>query len=97
MAKISAIQAQLDKAAGRETKAETTPVPSESEPVAPRAVAARPKTREGRVHVGAWLPEAYSRNILLVRAKTGLPVKTIFAKALNELFREHGVPELDEE
>ena len=57
----------------------------------------KPASREGRVHVGAWLPEAYSRNILLVRAKTGLPVKTIFATALNNLFRAHGVPVIDEE
>ncbi len=95
MAKISAIQAQLDKAAGREPKSEAPAVPSE--PAAPRAAAVRPKTREGRVHVGAWLPEAYSRNILLVRAKTGLPVKTIFAQALNDLFREHNIPVIDEE
>ncbi len=49
------------------------------------------------MHVGAWLPEAYSRNILLVRAKTGLPVKGIFANALNDLFRYHNIPVIDEE
>lgn len=57
----------------------------------------KPKSREGRVHVGAWLPEAYSRNILLVRAKTGLPVKSVFATALNDLFRAHNIPVIDED
>jgi hypothetical protein len=76
MAKVSAMQAQLEAAAGRN---------------------APPKSREGRVHVGAWLPEAYSRNILLVRAQTGLSVKAIFAKALNDLFLSHNIPVIDEE
>jgi hypothetical protein len=94
MAKVSAIQAQLEAAAGRAVK----PSAAAQETDAPaRTTTAKPKTREGRVHVGAWLPEAYSRNILLVRAKTGLPVKTIFATALNDLFRAHNVPVIDEE
>jgi hypothetical protein len=95
MAKVSAIQAQLEAAAGRAAKppiAATDEAQPTSKPVAPK-----PKTREGRVHVGAWLPEAYSRNILLVRAKTGLPVKTIFANALNDLFRAHNIPVIDED
>jgi hypothetical protein len=94
MAKVSAIQAQLDAAAGR------TPPPAaaqEAAPAARPAADATPKSRKGRVHVGAWLPEAYSRNILLVRAKTGLPVKTIFAGALNDVFRAHNIPVIDEE
>jgi hypothetical protein len=49
------------------------------------------------VHVGAWLPEAYSRNILLVCAKAGLPVKSSFATALNDLFRAHNIPVIDGE
>jgi hypothetical protein len=94
MAKISAIQAQLEAAAGRAAK---PAVANEEATSTTRTPASKPKTREGRVHVGAWLPEAYSRNILLVRAKTGLPVKTIFANALNDLFRAHNIPVIDEE
>ena len=94
MAKVSAIQAQLEAAAGR---AKPSPAPTqETAPVA-RPAATKAKSREGRVHVGAWLPEAYSRNILLVRAKTGSPVKTIFANALNDLFRAHNIPVIDED
>lgn len=98
MAKVSAIQAQLEAAAGR-TQATAVPIPSEHETGSTPSVGAiaKPKSRQGRVHVGAWLPEAYSRNILLVRAKTGLPVKTIFANALNDLFRAHNIPVIDEE
>lgn len=96
MAKVSAIQAQLEAAAGR---SHTPPAPAPAQDAAPviRPIAPKVKSREGRVHVGAWLPEAYSRNILLVRAKTGLPVKTIFANALNDLFRAHNIPVIDEE
>jgi hypothetical protein len=89
MAKVSAMQAQLEAAAGRNA-------PTEAATAAPSSVA-KPKSREGRVHVGAWLPEAYSRNILLVRAQTGLSVKAIFAKALNDLFLSHNIPVIDEE
>ena len=89
MAKVSAMQAQLEAAAGRAAPPEPA--------TAARAGVAKPKSREGRVHVGAWLPEAYSRNILLVRAQTGLPVKAIFAKALNELFLAHNIPAIDKE
>jgi hypothetical protein len=95
MAKVSAIQAQLEAAAGR-----TQPPNAAAEETAQAgrpAADTKPKSREGRVHVGAWLPEAYSRNILLVRAKTGLPVKTIFANALNDVFRSHNIPVIDEE
>ncbi len=94
MAKVSAIQAQLEAAAGRTQPPVAAPA---TVPVAQLATPGKPKSREGRVHVGAWLPEAYSRNILLVRAKTGLPVKTIFANALNDLFRAHNIPVIDEE
>lgn len=89
MAKVSAMQAQLEAAAGRAAPPEPA--------TAARASVAKPKSREGRVHVGAWLPEAYSRNILLVRAQTGSSVKTIFAKALNDLFLAHNIPVIDEE
>jgi hypothetical protein len=94
MVKVSAIQAQLEAAAGRVAKPSAATQESDA-PASPKS--AKPKTREGRVHVGAWLPEAYSRNILLVRAKTGLPVKTIFATALNDLFRAHNIPVIDED
>jgi hypothetical protein len=99
--KMNAMAAQLAAAAGRAPAAPApAPLPkagSFTPPMASSATTTRPPSREGRVHVGAWLPEAYQRHILLVRAKTGLPVKTIFATALNDLFRTHGVPEIDEE
>jgi len=96
MAKVSAIQAQLEAAAGR-SQPQVTPAQEAAPVVRTTTTKAKPNSREGRVHVGAWLPEVYSRNILLVRAKTGLSVKTIFAQALNDLFRAHNIPVIDEE
>ena len=91
---MSAMRAQLQAAAA----ADAPNMPTEAyEKVASAAAAAKPASREGRVHVGAWLPKAYARHILLVRAKTGLPVKSIFASALNDVFRAHGVPVIDDE
>src|ERR1700722_6713173 len=96
MPKVSAIQAQLEAAAGRTQPPASTSTAPAQETAVP-VLNTKPKSREGKLHVGAWLPEAYSRNILLVRAKTGLPVKTIFANALNDLFRAHNIPVIDEE
>ena len=50
MARVSAMQAQREAAAGRNA-------PTEAATAAPSSIA-KPKSREGRVHVGAWLPES---------------------------------------
>lgn len=92
MSKVSTMQAHLAAAAGRAEQA-----PPAQLTHATSVTSSKPKSREGRVHVGAWLPEAYSRNLLLVRAKTGMAPKVIFAAALNDLFRAHNIPVIDEE
>ena len=91
MAKVSDMAAQLAAAANPQL------APAAEAQLEVAGTKSKPKSREGQVHVGAWLPEAYSRNILLVRAKTGLPVRTIFAQALNDLFRAHNIPVIDEQ
>ena len=67
-------------------------------PAASAAAAAPPAkapSREGKVHVGAYLPEDFKRSLLLVRARTGKDVQTLIAQALNDLFRAHDVPVVD--
>lgn len=50
--------------------------------------------RKDRVHVGAYLPLAYKRNIRLLQAETGEDLQAILARVLNEQFRLRGIPEV---
>lgn len=92
MTKISALQAQLERATGRRGAAEapaaanTDPAPVEPRPM-PKA-----SSRVGKVHIGAYLPEGFQTSLLAVRAQTREDVQTVLARALNELFRSHNVP-----
>lgn len=76
-------------------------VPASVAPIAPPVVAAPPvkpaksASREGKVHVGGYLPSDFKRSLMLVRAQTGEDVQTLIAKALNDLFRAHDVPVVD--
>jgi hypothetical protein len=90
MAKVSAIQAQLDAAAGRKVPP-PSPTQDRQPPVA-EIKAAKAPSRAGRVHIGAYLPADFKRSLMLVRAQTGQDVQSLVAKALNDLFRAHNVP-----
>ena len=95
MSKIASLQAGLNRAAGRAT----TPAPSAPavavEPPKPAAVSAKPPSREGKVHVGAYLPAGFKSSLRLVQAQTGEDTQTLIARSLNELFRAHNVPVVD--
>jgi hypothetical protein len=58
---------------------------------------ARPPSRQGKVHVGAYLHPDFQRSLLLVRAQTGKTTQELIADALNDLFRAHKVPVIDGE
>ena len=67
-------------------------------PITPAAAAASPAklaSREGKVHIGGYLPADFKRSLMLVRAQTGEDTQTLIAKALNDLFRAHNVPVVD--
>lgn len=102
MSKISSIQAQLNKAAGRGTAGEaksksaivTSPAPAESAEMS-SSPATGPKSRIGKVHVGAYLPADFKRSLRLLQAQTGEDTQTIIARALNEVFRAANVPVIE--
>ena len=89
VAKFGAIQEQLEQAAGR--KAAPIAANAADEARARRSKA-KPVKPEVDVHIGAYLPADFKRSLMLVRAETGEDVKTLLARALNELFRAHKVP-----
>ncbi|MBW4091866.1 MAG: hypothetical protein HIU82_12285 [Proteobacteria bacterium] len=93
MSKIASLQAGLDRAAGR-TAAAPTPVPI-PEPPPVRTISPKAPSREGKVHIGAYLPAGFKSSLRLVQAQTGEDTQTVIARALNELFRGHNVPVID--
>lgn len=94
MSKIASLQAGLDRAAGRNAQpAQVAPSPEPS----PAPASTRAPSREGKVHVGAYLPSGFKRSLRLVQAQTGEATQTLIARALNDLFRSHNVPVIDQD
>jgi hypothetical protein len=104
MSKFSAIQQQLEKASGRKgpavvvspPAAAPVPAPANNEPI-PRAPSYKAPSREGKTHIGAYLNPDFKRSMRLVQAQTGEDVQQLLARALNELFRAHNVPVVDQD
>jgi len=89
--KMAAIQAQLQHATGRVPAAAvpTSPTPQLD---APRPLSAKPPSRQGMIHIGAYLHPDFKTSLRLVQARTGKDIQTLIADALNELFRAHNAP-----
>lgn len=97
MAKVSAIQAQLERAAGRKPPVVTVQNNAGHSAMDKQLPSAKAPSRAGRVHIGAYLPGDFKRSLMLVRAQTGDDVQTLLARALNDLFRAHNVPVIEVE
>ncbi len=99
MSKFTAIQRQLEQASGR--KGTAPPVETQQAPVVPAntdtAAAYKAPSREGKIHIGAYLHPDFKRSLRLVQAQTGEDVQSLIATALNDLFRAHNVPVIDQE
>jgi hypothetical protein len=81
--KMAAIQAQLERATGR---APATAVPTSVAPpaalvAAPRQAPARPPSREGMIHIGAYLHPDFKTSLRLVQTRTGKDIQTLIADA----------------
>jgi hypothetical protein len=94
MSKITSLQAGLDRAASNRAAAIAPAVPP---PDSDRPPVAKEASRAGKVHVGAYLPDAFRRSMRLVQAQTGEDTQTLLARALNDLFKAHNVPVVDQE
>jgi hypothetical protein len=97
MSKVSALQASLEKTSGK--------LKPSAPPSTPALAAASPATRsgnkapsrEGKIHIGAYLHPDFKRSLRLVQAQTGEDVQTLVVRALNNLFSTHNVPVVDQD
>ena len=53
-------------------------------------------SREGRVHIRAYLPANYKRGVRMLQAATGENLPS-WARLLNEEFRRHNLPEVGQD
>jgi len=83
MSKMSDIQKALEQ---------TRATAKSAGPARAKAKAAVAPSREGRIHIGAYLHPDFKRSLRLVQAATGDDLQKLMAHALNELFRSHNVP-----
>jgi hypothetical protein len=108
--KMAEIQAQLLRASGRASAPFAPPAPAAPGPAAlspaapvpasPGTAASRPAptkapSREGMIHIGAYLHPDFKTSLRLVQARTGKDIQSLLADALNELFRAHNAPVVD--
>ena len=102
--KMADIQRQLERATGRAPVAVPAASPAlvqapaganEAEPAAKPASFKAP-SREGKIHIGAYLHPDFKKSLRLVQARTGKDLQALLADALNELFRTHNAPVIDQ-
>jgi hypothetical protein len=95
MSRMAEIQRQLENTgSGR-----VTPLPGSCTTPAPKPKAERSPvaaSREGKVHIGAYLNPDFKRSLRMVQAVTGEDIQGLLARALNDLFRAHNVPVVDQ-
>ncbi len=102
MSKFSAIQQQLEQASGRRKTTSATSIESKASPepvsqLAPQAAAYKAPSRHGKIHIGAYLHPDFKRSLRLVQAQTGDDIQKLIARSLNELFRVHNVPVIEDQ
>ena len=90
---LAGLKSALEEAAGsRATAAKPTTAAAETR---------RPErtgSRNGKIHVGAWLPPEYKTSLRMIQIKTGgrggaeRGFQQLMAEALNDLFAKYDVP-----
>jgi hypothetical protein len=88
--KMADIQRQLERATGRASVAVRQSVSASMEPMTTKA-----PSREGKIHIGAYLDPDFKTSLRLVQARTGKNIQALLAEALNDLFRSHSAPVVD--
>jgi hypothetical protein len=89
--KMADIQRQLERATRHAAAADKRQHPTPA--TAPTTTKA--PSREGKIHIGAYLHPDFKTSLRLVQARTGKDIQTLLAGALNELFRAHNAPVID--
>jgi hypothetical protein len=88
---LAGLKTALEEAAGNRPANAATPTKAE-------ATAERTGSRNGKIHVGAWLPPEYKTSLRMIQIKTGgrggaeRGFQELMAEALNDLFAKYDVP-----
>jgi hypothetical protein len=95
--KMADIQRQLERATGRTAVSVPPAVQAPTPAASPEAqpASAKAPSREGKIHIGAYLHPDFKASLRLVQARTGKDIQALLADALNELFRAHNTPVVD--
>ncbi len=96
MSKVSALQASLEKTSNKSLVPGSAPTPAVVEAPPTARGAYKAPSREGKIHIGAYLHPDFKRSLRLVQAQTGEDVQTLVVRALNNLFSTHNVPVVDQ-
>jgi hypothetical protein len=94
MTKIAELQRALQETTNTMPAPVVQVVPQEPASKRAAAVAA---SREGRVHVGGYFHPQVRKSLRMVQVQTDENFETLILRALNELFRAHNVPVVDQE
>jgi hypothetical protein len=94
MSKMSDIQKALEQTTTARVPAPPTVAEMAQPLTKPNVVAL---SRQGKVHVGAYLPADFKRGIRMLQATTGEDLQSILARVLNEQFRLHNLPEVGQD
>jgi hypothetical protein len=88
--RLAGLKSALEEAAGSRPATKAT--------AATAAAAERTGSRNGKIHVGAWLPPEYKTSLRMIQIKTGGKAgsergfQELMAEALNDLFAKYDVP-----
>jgi hypothetical protein len=66
-------------------------------PVAPRTRAVVAPSRIGKIHIGGFFDPQVKKSLRLVQNQTDESFQALMLRALNDLFRAHNVPVVDEQ
>jgi hypothetical protein len=60
------------------------------------AAARKGSSREGKIHIGAYLDPHFRKSLRLIQAETLTDIQGLLAEALTDLFQKHGVAQRPE-
>ena len=95
--RMAGLKSALEEAAGSSRPTAKAAVPTKAE-----ATAGRTGSRNGKIHVGAWLAQEYKTSLRMIQVKTGRKggpergFQELMAEALNDLFAKYDVPTVSE-
>src|SRR4029078_4208779 len=97
MSKLSSLQKILEQTTATTRTpavAESQAAEQESQPRSKAALAVE-ASREGKVHVGGYFHPQVRKSLRMVQLQTDKDFQTLILQALNDLFRAHNVPVID--